>query len=220
MSTWHSLKVGQLIPYPKTCQSSVSSQHILPPSQKFSVYQSFEDQMDILDGLYSLMGKRCCLFSLYFLGLSWLIQVAVAGREGPLLQSYEKGSFGYSGSFNRIFDTSKYGILQLKNGLARTPQMGSLTHSLASSIYLSLCLFAYHTKVMFFNEILLFFFFKYLVVGINGILCSWPFGVHKCSVLQCSGNILFFIDASLTCPNFFFSLLSSFLYFGCLILHS
>lgn len=26
-----------------------------------------------------------------------------------------------------IFDTSKYGILQLDNGLARTPQMGYLT---------------------------------------------------------------------------------------------
>ncbi|KAI9182514.1 hypothetical protein LWI28_026105 [Acer negundo] len=30
----------------------------------------------------------------------------------------------FSKSFNGIFDTSNYGILQLNNGLARTPQMG------------------------------------------------------------------------------------------------
>ncbi|KAF2319261.1 hypothetical protein GH714_014295 [Hevea brasiliensis] len=73
------------------------------------------------------MGKRSCFFSLYFVGISlsvWVIQVAFAGREGPLLQRYEKGSFGYSESFNSIFDTSKYGIFQLNNGLGRTPQMG------------------------------------------------------------------------------------------------
>ncbi|XP_058007905.1 alpha-galactosidase 3 isoform X2 [Hevea brasiliensis] len=73
------------------------------------------------------MGKRCCFFSLYFVGLSlslWLIREAVAGREEPLLQSYEKWNFGYSKSFSMIFDTSKYGIFQLNNGLARTPQMG------------------------------------------------------------------------------------------------
>ncbi|KAJ9160456.1 hypothetical protein P3X46_025856 [Hevea brasiliensis] len=73
------------------------------------------------------MGKRSCFFSLYFVGVSlslWVIQVAFAGREGPLLQRYEKGSFGYSESFNSIFDTSKYGIFQLNNGLGRTPQMG------------------------------------------------------------------------------------------------
>ncbi|GAV62490.1 Melibiase domain-containing protein [Cephalotus follicularis] len=51
----------------------------------------------------------------------------IEGRVLPLLQSYDKvnrGGYGYSGSFNRIFDTSKYGIMQLNNGLAQTPQMG------------------------------------------------------------------------------------------------
>ncbi|KAK3205946.1 hypothetical protein Dsin_019992 [Dipteronia sinensis] len=32
---------------------------------------------------------------------------------------------GFSKSFNGIFNTSNYGILQLNNSLARTPQMGS-----------------------------------------------------------------------------------------------
>ncbi|CAN0913163.1 Alpha-galactosidase 3 [Linum grandiflorum] len=42
-----------------------------------------------------------------------------------LLQRYEQGNeYGYSRSFNAIFDTSKYGILQLQNGLATTPPMG------------------------------------------------------------------------------------------------
>ncbi|KAK4769207.1 hypothetical protein SAY86_027357 [Trapa natans] len=45
-----------------------------------------------------------------------------AGRVGNLLRSDE--NLGYSESFNRIFDTSQYGIFQLDNGLARTPQMG------------------------------------------------------------------------------------------------
>lgn len=52
------------------------------------------------------------------------ISLAIAVRVAPLYQSYEKPSFARSSSFNNIFDTSKYGIFQLDNGLARTPQMG------------------------------------------------------------------------------------------------
>ncbi|XP_059455815.1 alpha-galactosidase 3 [Corylus avellana] len=48
--------------------------------------------------------------------------VAIEGRVVPLLQSYEKS--GFRSTFSAIYDTSKYGILQLSNGLAETPQMG------------------------------------------------------------------------------------------------
>ncbi|XP_031381001.1 alpha-galactosidase 3-like [Punica granatum] len=59
---------------------------------------------------------------LLILYLAAIFVAGTAGRVGNLLQSYEKP--GFSGSFNRIFDTSKYGILQLNNGLGGTPQMG------------------------------------------------------------------------------------------------
>lgn len=55
---------------------------------------------------------------LLFLYLS-AFSVGIATRVVPLDKSTTSGSF----SFN-IFDNSKYGILQLNNGLARTPQMG------------------------------------------------------------------------------------------------
>ncbi|XP_031371839.1 alpha-galactosidase 3 isoform X2 [Punica granatum] len=45
-----------------------------------------------------------------------------ATEEVPLMRSHDGG--GFSRSFHRIFDASEYGILQLKNGLAQTPQMG------------------------------------------------------------------------------------------------
>lgn len=51
--------------------------------------------------------------------------VATGGRLLPLLQDYEKA--GFSRSFHRIYDTSKYGIFQLNNGLAQTPQMGQVS---------------------------------------------------------------------------------------------
>lgn len=55
--------------------------------------------------------------------------VVVAGgggrqQEVPLLQKAAAASSGFSKSFNSIYDTSKYGIFQLNNGLAPTPQMG------------------------------------------------------------------------------------------------
>ncbi|KAI6676064.1 hypothetical protein NL676_036860 [Syzygium grande] len=50
------------------------------------------------------------------------ISVAAGGRLLPPLRDFEEAGFG--GSFRRIYDTSKYGIFQLNNGLARTPQMG------------------------------------------------------------------------------------------------
>ncbi|CAK7339961.1 unnamed protein product [Dovyalis caffra] len=73
------------------------------------------------------MGKKISCHFVVFLTCSSLLcvlKVAVAGRVVPLLQGYEKGSYGYSRSFNNIFDTSNYGTVQLNNGLARTPQMG------------------------------------------------------------------------------------------------
>lgn len=60
----------------------------------------------------------------YFVLLSLLAApLAIAGRVEPLFKSHEKLNF-LRPNFDRIFDTSKYGILQLNNGLARTPQMG------------------------------------------------------------------------------------------------
>lgn len=47
---------------------------------------------------------------------------AIAGSVAPLLQSYDNSIF--SSNFKAIYDTSNYGILQLNNGLAQTPQMG------------------------------------------------------------------------------------------------
>ncbi|KAL3650338.1 Alpha-galactosidase 3 [Castilleja foliolosa] len=50
----------------------------------------------------------------------YVVSVAVSGRSLPLhpyLNGQEK-------PISNIFDTSNYGILQLNNGLARTPQMG------------------------------------------------------------------------------------------------
>ncbi|KAL5569623.1 hypothetical protein UlMin_026198 [Ulmus minor] len=61
----------------------------------------------------------CYIPILYLLSAS----VAISGRVVPLLQSYGKPSFVRS-SFDRIYDTSMYGFLQLNNGLAKTPQMG------------------------------------------------------------------------------------------------
>ncbi|XP_030489629.2 alpha-galactosidase 3 isoform X1 [Cannabis sativa] len=72
----------------------------------------------------STMAKIKALLSGYFL-LLFLVgaSVEIEGRIVSLLHSYDKPSF-VRPSFNRIYDTSKYGILQLNNGLAKTPQMG------------------------------------------------------------------------------------------------
>lgn len=71
--------------------------------------------------------------SFYLLILSLFgIHLAIAARLIPLFQSYERSSFP------NIFDTSKYGILQLNNGLAQTPQMGLVSSSSSfSSFYYS-----------------------------------------------------------------------------------
>ncbi|XP_044462263.1 alpha-galactosidase 3 [Mangifera indica] len=55
-----------------------------------------------------------------------LLHVGIEGRVVNSLQSFDgpRNNYGFSNSFDRIFDTSKYGILQLNNGLAQTPQMG------------------------------------------------------------------------------------------------
>ncbi|WCJ20059.1 Alpha-galactosidase [Euphorbia peplus] len=68
--------------------------------------------------------KRFNLYPLYLMCILG-IQVAIGGREGSFLQRYEEGSFGYDNRlFKSIYDTSRYGIYQLNNGLALTPQMG------------------------------------------------------------------------------------------------
>jgi alpha-galactosidase len=75
--------------------------------------------------------------------LCWVVfAVAIEGRVVPLLQSYEKS--GFQSTFSAIYDTSKYGILQLSNGLAETPQMGFVSFRLSLSLslvlaYLSSC---------------------------------------------------------------------------------
>ncbi|KAB1217593.1 Alpha-galactosidase [Morella rubra] len=68
--------------------------------------------------------KKSSLCSLCFwvVWLSVFSVVAIEGRISPLLQSFDKSSF--RSTFNAIYDTSKYGILNLDNGLAQTPQMG------------------------------------------------------------------------------------------------
>lgn len=58
------------------------------------------------------------------------ISVAAGGRLVHPLRDFEEAGFG--GSFRRIYDTSKYGIFQLNNGLARTPQMGQVSFTLWS----------------------------------------------------------------------------------------
>ncbi|KAK7282428.1 hypothetical protein RIF29_11182 [Crotalaria pallida] len=47
---------------------------------------------------------------------------SVSSRTLPLLHSFEKPIF--RSNFHTIYDTSKYGVFQLSNGLAQTPQMG------------------------------------------------------------------------------------------------
>ncbi|XP_027361750.1 alpha-galactosidase 3 isoform X2 [Abrus precatorius] len=58
------------------------------------------------------------LLILFFCAFS----VSVSARIVPLLQSYAKPIF--RANFHTVYDTSKYGVFQLSNGLAQTPQMG------------------------------------------------------------------------------------------------
>lgn len=85
------------------------------------------------------MAKRNAIsVSVHVLVLSLLAaSVAIAGRERTesLLKSFGNPSI-LGPSFNQIHDTSNYGIMQLNNGLARTPQMGFV--SLSLSLELSL----------------------------------------------------------------------------------
>lgn len=52
----------------------------------------------------------------------FLLSASAAARLAPLIEEF----LGPSGVVD-IFDTSNYGKLQLNNGLARTPQMGSVS---------------------------------------------------------------------------------------------
>ncbi|XP_041025135.1 alpha-galactosidase 3 [Juglans microcarpa x Juglans regia] len=71
-----------------------------------------------------MAAKKNGALSLCFevLCLCMLSAVAIEGRVVPLLQSYHKS--GFRSTFRALYDTSKYGILQLNNGLALTPPMG------------------------------------------------------------------------------------------------
>ncbi|GMP23635.1 hypothetical protein CsSME_00001161 [Camellia sinensis var. sinensis] len=63
------------------------------------------------------MARMKCTETLYYT-LILHLSIALAIQARPLLQNHhEKPS-------SNIFDTSKYGLLQLNNGLARTPPMG------------------------------------------------------------------------------------------------
>ncbi|KAF5959731.1 hypothetical protein HYC85_000940 [Camellia sinensis] len=63
------------------------------------------------------MARMKCMETLYYT-LILHLSIALAIQARPLLQNHhEKPS-------SNIFDTSKYGLLQLNNGLARTPPMG------------------------------------------------------------------------------------------------
>ncbi|KAF8397024.1 hypothetical protein HHK36_018662 [Tetracentron sinense] len=64
------------------------------------------------------MADNIVSISLLILSLS-AISLTIAIRVVPLFENYENPSFK-----SNLFDTSKYGRLQLNNGLARTPQMG------------------------------------------------------------------------------------------------
>lgn len=57
----------------------------------------------------------------------------------PLFQSYGKPIF--RSNFHTVYDTSKYGVFQLSNGLAQTPQMGFVSLSLSGSFAFNWCNF-------------------------------------------------------------------------------
>ncbi|KMT16789.1 hypothetical protein BVRB_2g042760 [Beta vulgaris subsp. vulgaris] len=67
------------------------------------------------------MGKLPCLYLCICL-LS--ISTAIASRARPLQDNFNDNKLVFTSTFNNIFDTSKYGKVQLFNGLALTPQMG------------------------------------------------------------------------------------------------
>ena len=65
------------------------------------------------------------------------VAIPIRVSSQPPLRSFGDPSFT-AASFDRIFDTSKYGIFQLNNGLATTPQMGFVS---VRCIFLILLLF-------------------------------------------------------------------------------
>ncbi|KAG4180662.1 hypothetical protein ERO13_A10G178400v2 [Gossypium hirsutum] len=72
------------------------------------------------------MKEKKSVYSVYIVMVLtlWLIDGGIEGRQVGVLEKLEKPSSGFSKSYNSIYDTSKYGIFQLNNGLALTPQMG------------------------------------------------------------------------------------------------
>lgn len=69
----------------------------------------------------------CSVYVLVVLTV-WLTDLGIEGRGVSVLEKHGKPSsgfgFGFTKSFNSIYDSSRYGIFQLNNGLALTPQMG------------------------------------------------------------------------------------------------
>ncbi|KAK8276577.1 hypothetical protein V6Z11_D10G209500 [Gossypium hirsutum] len=72
------------------------------------------------------MKKKKSVYSVFIVMVLTLrlIDGGIEGRQVGVLEKLEKPSSGFSKSYNSIYDTSKYGIFQLNNGLALTPQMG------------------------------------------------------------------------------------------------
>ncbi|KAL4388595.1 hypothetical protein GQ457_09G025180 [Hibiscus cannabinus] len=72
--------------------------------------------------------SACSVYMVMVFLTVWSIVVGTEAREVGVLEKLENPTsgfgFGFSKSFNSIYDTSRYGIFQLNNGLALTPQMG------------------------------------------------------------------------------------------------
>ena len=79
-------------------------------------------------GVEKMKKKSICSVYIVIVLIVWLTDVGIEGREVSVLEKHEKPSsgfgFGFTKSFNSIYDTSRYGIFQLNNGLALTPQIG------------------------------------------------------------------------------------------------
>ena len=79
-------------------------------------------------GMEKMKKKSICSVYIMIVLIVWMIDVGIEGRKVSVLGKHEKPSsgfgFGFTKSFNSIYDTSRYGIFQLSNGLGLTPQMG------------------------------------------------------------------------------------------------
>lgn len=121
----------------------------------------------------------------------WLTDVGIEGREVGVLEKHETLSSGFGSangftkSFNTIYDTSRYGIFQLNNGLALTPQMGYCFFcSLSLFLYLFFCLLltkvrtwiwildSFHVLAVLFSYLFLLIFFLFSTPEFRGLSLS------------------------------------------------